>query len=200
MNRIINITLAGLLLIGCSATPEQLNRKEYVKWMTNPANGLIVNKAIDQYQLEVQYRPSTLIALQENYTISAENLKERSKILDNSLNFNFKIKANNPALKVMDIGNQTEQDYFLKLDYFTNGIQQDLKLIDGTDTLNCMFSVFERTYDLAPYVTFNLAFENTVSIQNDQTIYFDGSKLGLGPVYLNISKEKIKNIPTLILN
>lgn len=199
MRNLIYIILIAFSITSCGGGKTDLDKHSYVSWVQNPENGLVKEKQIGDYGLEVQYRPLELIALTENNEIQLEEMKSRCNELSDSQYFNFKLKSNDPLLKVMDIGNVDEQDYYAKLEYFTNGIQQDLKLIDGNDTLICMFSVFERTYDLAPYVTFALAFENQSQNAGDKTLYFDGSKLGLGPVYLKIESNEIKNTPNLIL-
>lgn len=191
------ISLLIIVFVACGSAPDQLGKSEYLQWVKNPDNGLVKTKSIGDYSLELQYRPHELIALTEDQSLDQVKLNERCSQLSSSQYFNLKLKSNDPLVKVMDIGNRSEQDYFLKVDYFSNQIQHDLKLIDGQDTLNCMFSVFERTYDLAPHITFALAFENAALSKGDKTLYFDGSKLGLGPVYLSITQEEIENIPNL---
>jgi hypothetical protein len=186
-------------LTSCVGGKADLDKQAYVNWVLNPNNGLVKEKQIGEYGLELQYRPLELIVLTENNGVQVDVMELRCEELSVSQYFNLKLKSKDPLLKVMDIGNQDEQDYYAKLDYFTNGIQADLKLIDGSDTLNCMISVFERTYDLAPYVTFALAFDNKGQNTGDKTLYFNGDKLGLGPVYLKIEGEEIKNTPNLIL-
>ena len=88
-----------------------------------------------------------------------------------------------------------------KLDYFAFNMQNDLSLVAGKDTLACVLHHFERTYNIAPYCDFLIAFELPVknnSQVEDKIFIFEDKLFKLGTIKLKIKKEDLHKVPTLI--
>ena len=69
----------------------------------------------------------------------------------------------------------TENELTEKLNYLNSKIQLDFKIIQGKDTLPCVMTHFERNYGVAPYLSIQLAFENSISLkkQDYAVLYAD---------------------------
>jgi hypothetical protein len=151
--------------------------EEFEEWSTIEENGMLKSKELGPYRLSLRYLPSKSGELQS---------------------FVFRISSLKSGTGVMELGNQSKDDFALKLNYFSYIIQQDFILVEGADTLLCVNSHFEYLNNLTPYVDFNVQFpkskhKNTIS----KKFIFDAQKLGLGFVKLIIEKKHLDNIPTL---
>lgn len=177
------------MLAGC--TSNQLDDSAYRKWVENPDNGLIVRKEIGQFAYELFYKPLPYQLLQANEDI--ENSKEH----ESTQHYTLKIEALS-GQDVLKSGARDDAEYNNRLFYLADYIQQDLSLIEGGDTLPCLFAHYERNYGLAPYAKVTLAFEaKEQSNQQEKTIRFNDPVFGAGPIQFNYPTTVLNNIPNL---
>jgi hypothetical protein len=195
-----------LLLLTClgfySCTkPEALNIKEYIKWVHAPENGLLTSNKVDDYEFQVMYKPVDYIIASEikNSILKQTEVLKRKSDLQGFQYYTVKIKAKNDN-EVLKAGISNENEYFERLEYFTENAQNDIFLIDGKDTLSSVLYHFERNYGLSPLNTIILAFENKFPDKiRDRVLVYDDVVLGTGKVSLAIKSEDIKRVPHLIL-
>lgn len=180
---------------------------EYIRYIDNKTNGLVKDKKIGVFTVDCEYKPSAYIVIKENYK---QNPKEVIKNFENenieaSKMFHFYIRLSaeneNDVLK-NDIQNQEE--YFERLNYFSNFVQKDLYLISGSDTIDCAYTYFERNYGLSNKSTILLGFKrsemNKSNSDQSLTLIYDDQVLGMGPVHFKFSSKDISNIPVLDTN
>ena len=89
--------------------------------------------------------------------------------------------------------------YHRRLEYYTSHVQRDLKLVVGSDTLDCSLSHFERTYGVAPYNTLVLAFDGGQESEEGFSLIYDDRVLGLGRTKFTIDQKDLDRLPTLKL-
>ena len=78
-------------------------------------------------------------------------------------------------------------------------MQNDLKLVSGTDTVPCTLFHYVRNFDLAPYAEFVLAFKSSGEKTNaDKELIFDGTSLGISRCIFLVKNEDISGVPQLI--
>lgn len=191
-----------VLLVSCGRSI--LSPSAYDNWVKDEKNGLRVSQKMSEYKFTLQYRPKDYIALQEitNSGLPDESFSKIKQELGNMEYFIFRIQAADPQMRVLDIGNEAGNDINSKLNYFSFGMQSDLKLINGIDTLPCALYNFERNYELAPYLDFAIAFDGAQQLKDKKenlVLLFDGDHLGVGPIRFEIDATDQKSIPELKL-
>lgn len=193
--------LVGILFIALltSCFQEALSPNDYRSWVENKENGLWVAKELGDFEFSILYKPTEYIALLELNpdSINEQKIEKSRKDLGDMQYFTLKIKAKhgNDLLKT---GVENDLQYFDRLNYLSAFMQEDIKLIEGSDTLPCKLFHMERNYGLAPYNNFVLGFAATKN-ENDKQVEIHDRVFGVGKVILKVSKEDIENIPQLKL-
>lgn len=176
-------------LLSCSSN--NLTKQDYIDWVQNPDNGLIIHKEIGNFGYELFYKPLPYQLLQSNTDLSY--LDEHK----NTQHYTFKIESLD-GLDVLKAGVKDDAEYNNRLFYLADYIQQDFSLIQGVDTLPCLFAHYERNYGLAPFAKITLAFEEKEASQNlEKTIQFNDPVFGAGPIHFNYTSTTLSNIPNL---
>lgn len=184
-------------IVNFSCSKKELHSSDYIKFVEDESNGLRVSKNIGGVDYMVQYKPIEYILLKENN--NNVDIKKRKEDLEGmqyyTLSYSL-VKNNKDILKF----NLTSQDeYYERVNYFSFGLQNDIYLVEGKDTLDCKLFNYVRSYGLSPKADFVLAFsKNTQAQINDKLIVIEDKIFGGGIIKLKIAKEDIKNIPELI--
>lgn len=186
---------------------------EYVKWIENNDNGIKVAKKIGDFTYAALFKPYEYVALTElkKDSINKKNVQQKINECDGLQYFTFRISAENQKEELLKVNLNSEQDYYSRIEYFSFKMQNDLKLIDGKDTLDCALFHFERVFGLAPYATFVLGFPLTreemkitesgkKNSYKNKTLLFEDRTFGAGNIYMTIKQENLNRIPELIIN
>jgi hypothetical protein len=194
----IVIFWSSIMLLSC--TQKEVTVGEYLNWVKNPENGLVVSKEFENYKISLFYKPVEFIAINEQRTTSIDTTVffNRLKQLEEFQYYTLKIESLTGE-DVLKTNISTEQEYFDRLYYFTDVLEYDLMLEENKDTLSCQLCHFERNYGVAPYNNIDLGFTSS-EIQTDKTLVFNDQVLGLGKIKLKIAKKDIDNIPKIKLN
>ena len=97
--------------------------------------------------------------------------------------------------RVNDPGEEQQRLYYLSFQ-----MKENIRLIQGQDTLAPVLYHFERSFDLSPHRTFVMAFEEPLSKSpEDRTFILDSPVLGTGPLKLKITAKDLDNIPDIKL-
>lgn len=202
MRKYIIAAVIAASLVSCAK--EALEPVPYTSWVENEDNGLRSSKVMGEYKLTLQYKPVEYVIVREEKTeaIKASVVHDRTKQLGQMQYYNLRLEPAVPGINVSDIGVISDTDHAERINYFTFGMQENIYLVDGGDTLGCKLFQYERTYDLAPYIDFVLAFELPDSSKTgtpaDKVFVLDGTRLGIGPVRFQIDEHALTNIPALI--
>lgn len=199
--KLVLLFFGGLSIWSCSADSGPLAPQAYANWIQNPTNGLHLVKEMKGLEFSMQYKPlDYIVVMEEKQTALKQAFVEsrKSEIGNDTYYFNFRItskESNSP----LDWGTSDEMAYSERLAYCTFGMQQDLKMIEGTDTLACALFQFVRNYDIAPYLDFVIGFErkNTQETTVDKTIIFEDRTFGIGTIKFLLENNSLKNIPLL---
>lgn len=198
--------LSVLLIRNCSKTQLSLSPDEYVSWIENGQNGLCPSKQIGQLQFDLQYKPLEYIVLKDNAgtKLSAAEMKKQVSDIGDMQYFTLRISSEkggdllrSDAMEMAEFSN--------RLAYFSSGMQKDIKLIEGNDTLSCLLFHFERSFGIDPRSTFVIGFPLAKKDRpggisaTDKIFLFDDHELGAGPVMLAIQARQISMLPTLNL-
>lgn len=197
------IICCAVFLWSCGGDkPSLLTLDEYKHWMQTKASEILVKqKKIGDLDFVVKYRPLNNMALrnlkgkkinQKSFDAEVSKLKDLQYYV---LNINV-LGDSKQNITNYNISSKEEQEK--RLYYLSFQMKNDIRLIDGTDTLACELFHFERAYNLTNHRTFNLAFDRSLhDLETDKTLIIDVPYFGTGPVKLNFSKKDIQKIPTL---
>lgn len=192
---ILRISFYGSLLLVLTGCQKSLPKEEYMQWMRDEKNGLLKKKEIGDYIFEVQYKSPEMILL----TLKGNKMDE-AKV--NELNqmqyFDLKIKHKG-GQDFIKTGSSDQTEYYNRLNYFSFGFQNDIKMQEKEAIYSCALFHFERSYGLSASRIFALGFEMPIKEkQDDKTLTIDAHELGVGLVKIKFKKEDIDNIPSLI--
>lgn len=181
-----------------------LRPRDYLSWMENPNNGMIVSHRISDMSFSVFYKPLDYVALKEldKTDVDLPELTKKREELEGLQYFTLRI-ASEESKDLLRAHETSSEDYNLRIQYFSFHMQNDIRLVDGRDTIPCVLNHFERTYGLAPYRDFVLAFDQSENSgqQNeisDKTIIYEDRIFGKGTVKLKVKAQDIKHIPQII--
>ncbi len=172
--------------IGCSKS--KLGKREFIDWVKNPSNQLNQTKTIGDIQLNIQYTPGAYLEL-------IQDGASDSKMQQYALEMVVLSKKNSDIAKH---NISTISDYEARMQYMSFSMQNDIKLVDGDDTLDCKWFHFERGADIKPHRTWLLGFDKLQTTDSQtKVLLVDVSKLGAGIVKFKFDKNILTNIPTL---
>lgn len=174
-----------------------LRPAEFMAWCKNPESGLAKSKEIGDITFSLQYKPLPYIVCTEQKTenITDDVLKTQTQELDALEYFDFKISLTESMGELIKYNLSSAEEYNARVNYLAFGIQDDLKLLSGKDTLTCELLHFERAYDVAPYATLLCAFPK--SSNKEKTFLYEDRLFGKGIIKFTFRQEEINNIPQL---
>lgn len=184
-----------------------LSVADYKTWVETDENGLVATKQLNDIVFKCQYKPNAYEALLRlrGDSLTQKALEQTEKDLGHLQFFTFKVATagNKGELLKYELSNTDE--YYRRIEYCSFNMQNDIKLVDAGDTLNCVLFHFERVFSVAPEATFVLGFEDHRSEEDkrkeqfntDKTLCFNDGIFRLGVINLGISKNKLNTIPEL---
>lgn len=181
-------------------TPKMLTPANYVTWVKEPKNGLQKEKEINDLVFSLLYQPAEYIICQDlkKENISSAELKKELEARSELEYYHLRIGAKdyNGELLKYDLGNGHE--YTERVDYYAFKFEKDITLVAGTDTVSCSIFHYERTFDVAPYSSFLLAFKIPAKDKGkDRTIVIDDKIFNKGTVKFFFSEKRINTLPKL---
>lgn len=178
---------------GCNNT--EIPPAEYTRWVENQQNGLNKSVTKGNYQFSVQYKPiDYMIALQKRtLEIKKDELEREREKMAGMQYYNFKLSTvkGQPAFSSSDI------DFSEKDRYLISGMQQDIFLLEGNDTLYCRMFHFEGANGILPYDNCVLAFDKSDKEDANKKLLYRANKLGLDWIEIIIRADDIKQTPKL---
>jgi hypothetical protein len=178
--------------------PEKLCPVGYVEWIEDKTNGIKIEKTIEGFTYSVMYKPVEYVALLDLKKASVAKQELQNKIEEyNGLQYyTFKITTPDEG-ELLKKKLTNTNDYYSRIQYYSFEMQKDLKLIEGTDTLDCVLFHFERTYGVSPDITFVVGFPLTEN-KFDKTLLYDEKIFGAGKIFLTVQSKNYKKIPLVI--
>jgi hypothetical protein len=180
---------------------ETMPTNTYIKWVRNPENGLIKTKTINELQFKVQYKPYEYIVCMEEQTekIADTLMKRKLKELEGMQYYDLKILLKNNEGELLKSGLTAAGEYDNRVKYFSFGMQQDIQLVDGNDTLPCTMYHFERAYDATPVCTILLGFNKDNSKEGKaKTLLFYDRTFNKGLLKFTFKENRLQTLPKLL--
>lgn len=187
--RCVVMTLISLLVLNTSCN-STINIDELKNYVYDRSNGYIKSEsfnAIDYSILYSQPQFEALKRLNKSEEITAMKIEKSMLEFDDHLIFyaSFKAHGNKDPLKIDLVDNAI---YDKRLMYLLGQIQNDFKIINEDDTINCSLHHFERGYGLNNAVNLTLLFPKPKEI-DDITLIYDDNLFGAGIIKYRFKKE-----------
>lgn len=196
------VLLSGLivLLSGCNGLRnKQANPADYLAYISNPRNGLIQKKHIDNIMYEVRYISPEAMALAELRDINPQKQKLEKTIEEYGQMAYFRVNISAEeghlfnTLRTMG-ENPDELESYLNFD-----AEHDFTLRTATDTVKSGLYHFNRSYGLSNSWQLMLAFDiPNCDRQRDLIVSYTDHISNSGQLNFRFSETDIANIPKLI--
>ena len=182
------------LLASCSKS--ELDGDEFIKYVENESNNLKTTKEIGDLSFQLQYCPTEYLLLKEYKTDRLPNgmVEQRKKENDSLQMFKLRIKTQKGD-DILNYGIGSMEDYHARMEYLSYGFEENIALVTGTDTIFPAIFHFERTYGVAPFADFMMAFNTNIKHHENFQIIIDDNVFNTG--LLKFSYNNIQNTPKL---
>lgn len=211
MKRILLIGIVPVIILSTAHTcnkPGAAGARDYINWVENPDNGLLVTKKSGSLTYSLQFTPLEYRILKEHAddTLTESKLTAYTNEIKDMQYYTFRIEDEKGG-DLLKADATSKEDFSSRLQYFSSDMQKDLFLIEGNDTLSCLLFHFERSYGIDPRSTFVLGFPlgkkdgpGGYPGVSDRTFFFDDHQLGTGPLFLVIHSPNLQQLPHLNLD
>ena len=183
-----------------SCANSELQPTEYIKWCDDPENGLIKEQKVGDQTLTCVYTTAEYVSLKQS---DPDNLNEK-EISENvsglsemeHFKLTFQRESSNNYLKD---NYTTAEEFHTRSTYMSFDIRFDLKLIQGSDTTECILNHHERTYGNTPFETILISFPRVeVEESVDLTLIFNDRVFGFDRVKFKYESGTLSSIPDLV--
>lgn len=198
----------GLLFTGCAKM--ELSDSEYRAWIAEPDNGLSREEQQNFLKVSIKYMPDDYVALLDcKAARPAEDcLSRRKQEIIGQQYYQFRLALNDPGeTDLLKYGISSPTDYSYRVQYCSSHLQGDLELEENGRRYPCKLLHFERTYGMAPYLSFLAVFDRSPQEQkalkanqqkiNDKTFYYNDQLFNLGTIKLSLSGSDLTALPRL---
>ncbi len=185
---------------GAPEKPEPLTSAAMLDWVESKENQLLNEKTIDDMNYSSLYKPHAYMCLLEAGNHSGMNSSELEKIksaYSGMEYFTFKISTAKTQEELLRYKAAGSDEYYRRLEYYSFKAQEDFALLAGKDSLKCKLFHFERTFGLAPILTFVLGFQGERKPEQDLTLVYNDRIFSNGIIKLHYGAETLNAIPEL---
>jgi hypothetical protein len=214
MKTSVYILLFLILFVSCSSEPDGVMDKdemaalrelkvpvsEYVTWLETNGTQLRSEQTIGDLTYRVTRLPSDMLALREaGSDASAEELAEAKSHYTGLIYFRLEIIANGHNGELLKKDLVSPQQYDERVRYASFGVQKDVSIKVGDDSLVCAMAQFERSFDVAPKATFLIAFDTDENQADSSavTILFNDQLFNNGLIRFTWNPGEINAYPSM---
>lgn len=202
MRKAINRIMILLVLSGVQSCKKDLNSADYVRYITNTANGLRKTTEVGGLKFTLQYRPYDYILLMENLGHpNPQEMDKRKKDLAGTAWFSIILSRVDQKETPLRYGVASLDEYNARLDYYLNEAKKDVWLKYGEITIRPTSYLFENNYNLTPDLTMIVGFmlpagerapDKAMQLSYNDPVFRSGIVKASFPV------TSIKDIPNLV--
>jgi len=173
---------------------------EFVTWVAAKENDLTKTKEISELNYRLSYMPKECLAYIEtkNTEYSKELFEEARTHYDGMTYFNLRIELKGGSGELLKYNLNSGQQYNDRITYMSFKMQKDVFLVQDKDTLYPGLFHFERIYEVAPYATVMMAFDNEkFNPEEEFTIVYDDKLFNKGYIKYNYSTKQLIDLPNI---
>jgi len=182
-----------------TTTKIELSPSDYVQWVKNSENGFFKEKTIDDISFTALYKPYEYIVCIEERAEEIQDSVAKKKLseMEGMQYFDLKFLLNESQGELLKYKLNSAQEYENRVKYFSFNMQNDIKLVEGQDTIPCSLFHFERAYDVAPFATFLLGFNASKNNSKDKTLIVYDRTFNKGTIKFTFKQNDLQNLPKL---
>ncbi len=180
---------------------EAVSADEFVSWCSNEENQLSKSKAISEMIYRVNFLPAESMAYTELKTsqYDLETFQKTSESYKSMSYFNFRLQLNNGNGELLKYKVNSPAHYEERIKYVSFYMEKDLYLVQGNDTVYPGIYHFERTYEVVPFITVMLAFDNTkFDKEKEFTIVYNDKLFEKGLVKFTYQNKVLVDVPQVV--
>ena len=188
-----------VLFLACSTTPSTLPSNEYLKWMSEKSNGLVKEKTIGEITVAACYRsPDAMALIRAGENATAKEWKVARKESGNMQYYFVSYQLNKSNQDILKYNLSDESEYFGRSNYLSFGIDKDVYVLCGKDSLPCRLHQFTPHYGLSPKAEIVFAFDEPDSLHKyDHTLVIEDQLFSLGILRFQFDAQDLKKIPSI---
>lgn len=181
-------------------TGESMPLAEFLSWTANTEHELSKSKELSDITYNLFYMPAQVMAHTElkgtDYT--KEELEKASAHYTAMSYFNFRIGIPKGSGELLKYDLRSAAQYNDRIEYMSFRMQKDIFLVQGKDTLYPGLFHFERIYEVAPYATVMLAFDNEkFSRDKAFTIVYNDALFHKGYIKYSYRPKQLIDLPSI---
>jgi len=186
-------------IISFSCSLNSLSPDDYLKWMAEHRMQLSASQRQGDVTATLIYLPADWLSINEAGAQHPEQIAGAQKEYVELEYYRLRLAASSGQGDILQLEASSTDDYYQRVEYFSFGLQNDLRLLVGPDTLSCRLFHFERNYGAAPYMDFMLGFDQQEGKGFDRTLIFYDRVYSNNTIQLTIPIKDITSIPYLKL-
>ncbi len=181
-------------------TKSNVSLKEFVSWCSNPANQLNKSKDISELKYSLIYMPMETMAFLElrNQQYDYSKFQKTCGNYSEMTYFNLRIELTSGNGELIKYNLKTPAQYEERVRYTSFGMQNDIYLVQGNDTLRPGLYQSERIFEVAPYMIASFGFDNKkFDNKKEITIVLNDQLFEKGFIKFNYKNGQLIDMPTI---
>jgi|SRR6185312_8918102 len=198
--KILTFLLVLIYMFSSSCGRGSLPPQEYVRYIENPDNGLLLSSTVNGVKYTLQYQPTDYLVMLElrSFSIPPEIFQEQYNRFKGIEHYVFRIDKR----ELDSLATKAKDTAIIRkgmIEYLDFKIRKDIKLVEGSDTIPCGIAECEISAGMLPYYSFVLGF-NTKNYWGDREFIYENKMIGTGLLKLVLKNSRVKRIPKLKMN
>lgn len=183
--------------------PRKLEPVAFMQWVLSPSSGLQGRVTQGSYDYIASYLPTEFVALQQlkGQQVDRKKFSAKYQELKGTEHYTFLINLNNGkknAVKSLSTDSEIPVDQLVH--FMAYDLQHEIRLVNGSDTLQCKFLHFEETFEITSYARFMVMFEHDGGSRSSGDRHLLVSLPWLNEqLVFTIGKENLQRIPKVIV-
>ena len=183
-------------------TKNNLPITEFANWVADKTNDLVKNKTISDVNYQIAFLPKDYLVYTElkNEDFTPEKFDAARKNYTGMTYFKFRIEVKNAGVggELLKYKISSPAQYNARINYMSFKMQNDIFIVQGNDTLYPGMYHFERIYEIAPFATVMLAFDDKkFKPENEFTVVYNDRLFNKGFIKYNYSPKQLIDLPNI---
>jgi len=173
---------------------------EFNAWVLNTDNNLLKTKNVGEINYNLSFVPKEFMAFNElkGQEYNKEAFDVALSHYDGMSYFNFKIAIEEGQGELLKYKLSSAQQYNDRINYMSFKMQKDIFLIQGKDTISPGLFHFERIFEVAPFATVMVAFDNEkFDLQKEFTIVYSDKLFEKGFIKYYYQPKLLIDLPKI---
>ncbi len=198
-------TTESSLLNSSTESGENIKKKnisvsEFIRWCMDEQNELNKTLSISEVKYNLSYMPKENLAYLELKTESydLEKFKKTSDHYKDMIYFNLRIAVPEAEGELLKYKLTSPAEYEQRIKYLSFGVQDDIFITQGKDTIKPGLCQYERIFEVAPYATIQIAFDKKkLNPEEGFTFVYNDKLLEKGYVKFTYKTGQLVNLPNI---